>query len=318
MIVKKLIKPISKYGLANVNLSEYAKLNDNNNGDFIIGDKNGYNILFAKPFNYNGSQFCSIKIRNGNTNYCIIETNYTTRTTNISGGSGNINIANVLTPTQNSQATNKQYVDNLVGNCAKLNDINQINQNTIYANDFKTRKSWLSSSGDSGYLSGENKLILKDLTSNNELVIGSDLKFQNVRIATQNDINDIMNNYPDYFYLERYYYTQEQVNELVNKQINLTENVEVAIPNYFINGKQVYKKYCTNDSQVIDTFANVDTLINFTGMVAKTNGTFRQVPWNYSGSECYFYDSSVATKLSTKGNATTGHKLIIEYTKIGE
>lgn len=148
MIVKKLIKPISKVGVANVpqidlsnyytktqidsqvntingelndkantsDLNSYAKLDETNNDNFYIGDKNGKHIWFAKPFQYGSSTFASIKIRNGGTNYFTMEHNFNTNQSIISNPNGGIQLQNVATPTENTDGVNKQYVDTKIAN----------------------------------------------------------------------------------------------------------------------------------------------------------------------------------------------------------
>lgn len=92
-------------------LNGYAKINATNNGEFFIGDKNGKHIWFAQPFRYGGNTYSSIKIRNGGTNYLTIEHNFNNNQSIISNPRGAIQLKNIATPTENSDAANKAYVD---------------------------------------------------------------------------------------------------------------------------------------------------------------------------------------------------------------
>lgn len=99
-------------GKANTSdLNGYAKLNETNNGQFFIGDKNGKHIWFSQPFQYSGNTYSSIKIRNGGTNYFTMEHNFNTNQSIISNPRGSIQLKNIATPTGNSDGVNKQYVD---------------------------------------------------------------------------------------------------------------------------------------------------------------------------------------------------------------
>ena len=99
-------------GKANTSdLNSYAKLNETNNGEFFIGDKNGKHIWFAKPFQYGGNTYSSMKIRNGGTNYFTMEHNFNTNQSIISNPRGSIQLKNIAAPTENNDGVNKQYVD---------------------------------------------------------------------------------------------------------------------------------------------------------------------------------------------------------------
>ena len=104
-------------GKANISdLNGYAKINATNNGEFFIGDKNGKHIWFAKPFQYSGNTYSSIKIRNGGTNYFTMEHNFNTNQSIISNPRGSIQLKNIAAPTENSDGVNKQYVDTKIAN----------------------------------------------------------------------------------------------------------------------------------------------------------------------------------------------------------
>ena len=104
-------------GKANTSdLNSYAKINETNNGEFFIGDKNGKHIWFSKPFQYSGNTYASIKIRNGGTNYFTMEHNFNTNQSIISNPRGSIQLKNIAAPTENSDAANKQYVDTKIAN----------------------------------------------------------------------------------------------------------------------------------------------------------------------------------------------------------
>ena len=104
-------------GKANVSdLNGYAKLNQTNNGDFYIGNKNGKHIWFAQPFQYSGNTYSSIKIRNGGTNYFTMEHNFNTNQSIISNPRGSIQLKNIAAPTENNDGVNKQYVDTKIAN----------------------------------------------------------------------------------------------------------------------------------------------------------------------------------------------------------
>lgn len=104
-------------GKANVSdLSGYAKINETNNGDFYIGNKNGKHIWFSQPFQYSGNTYSSMKIRNGGTNYFTMEHNFNTKQSIISNPRGSIQLKNIATPTANSDGVNKAYVDSQIAN----------------------------------------------------------------------------------------------------------------------------------------------------------------------------------------------------------
>ena len=97
-------------------LNSYAKINETNNGEFFIGDKNGKHIWFAQPFRYGGNTYSSIKIRNGGTNYFTMEHNFNTNQSIISNPRGAIQLKNIATPTENNDGVNKAYVDTKIAN----------------------------------------------------------------------------------------------------------------------------------------------------------------------------------------------------------
>lgn len=102
---------------ANVSdLNGYAKINQTNNGDFYIGNKNGKHIWFAQPFQYSGNTYSSMKIRNGGTNYFTMEHNFNTNQSIISNPRGSIQLKNIAAPTENNDGVNKQYVDTKIAN----------------------------------------------------------------------------------------------------------------------------------------------------------------------------------------------------------
>lgn len=97
-------------------LNGYAKLNESNNNEFFIGNKNGQHIWFTKPFQYGGDTYSSIKIRNGGRNFLTLETNFTDNESNLSSPNGNLRVYNLATPIRADEAVNKQYVDSKVAN----------------------------------------------------------------------------------------------------------------------------------------------------------------------------------------------------------
>ena len=104
-------------GKANISdLNGYAKLNQTNNGDFYIGNKNGKHIWFAQPFQYGSHFYSSMKIRNGGTNYFTMEHNFNTNQSIISNPRGSIQLKNIAAPTENNDGVNKQYVDTKIAN----------------------------------------------------------------------------------------------------------------------------------------------------------------------------------------------------------
>lgn len=100
---------------------------------------------------------------------------------------------------------------------------------------------------------------------------------------------------------------------LFDNSLSLKEGVPVKIPDFTIAGKNVYAVYLTNDADVKSVFSDVAILVNFSGMAAKPNGQFRQVPFQYSTSEYYYYDSSVSGYLANRSMATSGHHLFVVY-----
>ena len=105
-----------KVDTINNELNGYAKINESNNGQFYIGNKNSKHIWFSQPFQYSGNTYSSMKIRNGNTNYFTMEHNFNTNQSIISNPSGSIQLKNVATPTENSDGVNKAYVDTKIAN----------------------------------------------------------------------------------------------------------------------------------------------------------------------------------------------------------
>ena len=119
-------------GKANVSdLNGYAKINQTNNGEFFIGNKNGKHIWFSQPFQYSGNTYSSIKIRNGNTNYFTMEHNFNTNQSIISNPRGSIQLKNIATPTQNNDAANKQYVDSKIANIPSTDLTNYYTRNEV-------------------------------------------------------------------------------------------------------------------------------------------------------------------------------------------
>lgn len=119
-------------GKANVSaLNGYAKINETNNGEFYIGDKNGKHIWFSQPFQYSGNTYSSMKIRNGGTNYFTMEHNFNTNQSIISNPRGSIQLKNVATPTENSDGVNKQYVDSKIANIPQVDLTNYYTKSDI-------------------------------------------------------------------------------------------------------------------------------------------------------------------------------------------
>ena len=112
-------------------LNGYAKLNETNNGEFFIGDKNGKHIWFSQPFQYSGNTYSSIKIRNGSTNYFTMEHNFNTNQSIVSNPRGAIQLKNIATPTENSDGVNKQYVDTKIANIPTTDLTNYYTRNEV-------------------------------------------------------------------------------------------------------------------------------------------------------------------------------------------
>lgn len=98
--------------------------------------------------------------------------------------------------------------------------------------------------------------------------------------------------------------------------INLIEDVETMIPGLKINNKQVYQKYCTTDSQINSTLLICD-YASLSGIAVNQNGDYKGVPWFYylitsQKIVCYNIDTG---QVLNSGFQTTGHKLVLTYTK---
>ena len=112
-------------------LNGYAKLDETNNNNFYIGNKNGQHIWFAKPFQYSGATYASIKIRNGNANYLTIEHNFRTNQSIISNPRGSVQLKNIATPTENNDGVNKQYVDTKIAAIPSTDLTNYYTRNEV-------------------------------------------------------------------------------------------------------------------------------------------------------------------------------------------
>lgn len=156
MIVKKLVKPISKIGIAeasqytgiapiNVNinnrqisidLSNIALLNRENtftnnqniNAELKVGNPNG-NRLQLWNFDYANNNYSALKfIKGESTNLLQIQVNNDTNEATIS--SPNLKIMGIQNPTNNNDAANKQYVDSSIGDKVNTSDFNTFKEQT--------------------------------------------------------------------------------------------------------------------------------------------------------------------------------------------
>lgn len=311
MITKKIIKPISKYGLANVNLDNYytkpqvdSKLTtiDNEKQDILSAGNNitiSNNVISA---NVDLSDY-----------YTKSETE-----NKIFEAISNIpepNLSNVVkTNETNTISTSKLLTSNQQDNT--IFEISHRLEKKMYFDFIQNR---------TGYRNW-NHLIFRAKLANDDYVNILDCYSQDVNeglfLAVENNkitfdsptlITNIDTPINDNDAANKQYVDNQIANIPQPQEINLVEGVEVAIQNYQINGKQVYKMYITTDDQFKSLISTSDYL-DVKGLIKKDN-YYKSYPWFWGTQQVYSLDLQSSGGLCNKGCQTTGHKLTITYTK---
>lgn len=227
-------------------------------------------------------------------------------------------IGGVATPVGNNDVANKQYVDSKVSQIAQvdLNNVPKLNErNEFTGYNMFQQLSIIGNQNDLGKLiftppipyyeayieynspNTRNNDVCLDLYIGNKQY-GDNYNYQQSEYAIMRhkDVVDyVANNIPQ------------------RPEINLFENIEVPIPGYSINGKQVYQMYITTDDQFKQLISKSDYL-EAKGLVRKGN-YYKSYPWFWGTGEVYSLDAQSSGGLCNKGFSVDGHKLTVIFTK---
>ena len=225
-------------------------------------------------------------------------------------------------PTNDNSIVNKSYVDNQIANvaqpdsnCAKLNERNSFSEWNFF-NQLEIV----------GYQNDDGGLYFsppREAPFDGYPTTVMELNYQKTRtpiwcidLYSGRKDDDQYNYDQSEFAIIRYKDLKDYISNNVAQpqDVNLVEGVEVALLNYQINGKQVYKQYCTTDSQIKAIFAIADYM-SISGLAQTPDGFYKGLPWVYDHSQIYSIDAQSSGGLANNGFATSGHKIMVEYTK---
>lgn len=306
-------------------LSEYAKKNEPN----VFSQRNSFNDIYIQGIAgiyFDNDNTAKMTFDNESLNFSYITDNINLKDNSIVlfkqmkeyvlNNSPQPDLSNVLLKNQTNTITTDKLLTTTNQNNTIFESINNIEKKMYF--DFIQQKggyrNWnhLIFRAKLGTNDYENILDVysKDVGSGLWLNVGNNkINFDSETliggVATPVGNNDVAN---------KKYVDTQIANIPQPQEINLVENVETAIPNYKINNKQVYQKYCTSDDEVKAIFSIADYMTMW-GLVSKGSNYMKNCPWYYNSSEVYMIDEQSSGGLYSRGFNTTGHKIVVEYTK---